>query len=689
MLKSSLLLKEVAGPPPYDNIDKAEAPNKTGLPDLRYNIIIDPPPKVKPKPKSKIPPNFDNAAHKYKRPLRAETDKEIIRLLRVAPAKNDGNKLICNLLDTSLAENPSYQALSYCWGDEHPTVEIECDGGPFFVTPNLASALRAFRRTDEPITIWADAICINQGDKEEKNHQVPLMRRIYQQCASVLVWLGNDTPKKSCRGAMQILQTLADVARDSGTGDVDIVRLARERKLEEYGLPHISHKDWKTIRDMVERAWFGRTWIIQEVVVSPLAMLYCDDASLSWEDFQTGFLLFATRLLPHRLDAVPNLLAYSQTVQLMATNHLVMTNAKSVDLLTVLSNHIVALATNGIDKVYGLLGLYEMATGHTPNIIFDYNHAIETVFTATAIDIIQTSNHLDILSVPRTAAWDPERGMPSWVPDWADTGLGSSFSFKSQSGEYALGFDAAKAATVKRHAVIDGSILRVSGHKFKKITGVGEVMNPYTEEDSLAASLTASRIRPISLLAQLLTTWFAWEETIDYRSGRTYPTGGTIKEAYARTLVLDHFNSGFTHTDIERLLESRKFLGLDWSWIKIVGPRTIGAIGWAENKLPFFMSVHLKDKKPGQKPQFDSIALDQFTRMLFRRMFLTEGGYIGVAPPQAREGDSIFLVKGSRVPLVMRPHKDDTWELIGDCYVHGVMHGEAFQEDECAEIMII
>lgn len=685
MLKSSFLLKEVAGPPQYDDLDKTQAPGQTGLPDLRYNIIIDPPPKVKAKPKSKTPPNFDNAAHKYKRPLTADTDKEIIRLLRVAPAKRQDDKLLCELIDTSLAENPSYQALSYCWGDEHPTVEIQCDGGPFFITPNLACALRAFRRTDEPITIWADAICINQGDKEEKNHQVPLMRRIYQQCANVVVWLGNDTPKKSCRRGMEILQTLAAVAKSFG-GDFDLVRLAREKKLEEHGLPHISHKDWKTIRDMVERAWFGRTWIIQEVVVSPSAMLYCDDASLSWEDFQSGFLLFATRLLPHRLDAVPNLLAYSQTVQLMATNHLVMTNPNAVDLLTVLSNHIVALATNGIDKVYGLLGLYEMATGHTSNIIPDYNNTIETVFTATATDIIKTSDNLDILSVPRTAAWDPKRGLPSWAPDFADTNLGSSFSFKSQSGEYAMGFDAANTTAVPRHTVIDGSILRVSGHKFKTITGVGEVMNPYSDEDSL----TAARIRPISLITRLLTTWFAWEETIDYRSGRAYPSGGTIKEAYARTLVLDQFNSGFTHEDIEKLLETRKFLmGLDWSWIKMVGPRTIGAIKWTENKLPFLMAVHLKDKKPGEKFHFDSIALDQFTRMLFRRMFLTEDGYIGVAPPQTREGDSIFLVKGSRVPLVMRPHTDDKWQLIGDCYVHGVMHGEAFREDECAEIMIV
>lgn len=679
MLKSSFLLKE-ANPPQYDDLDKLEALD-AGLPDLRYSILIDPPPRVKKKSKPKTAPNFDNAAHKYKRALTAGDDKEVIRLLCVAPGKPK-DKLRCRLVDTSLAENPSYQALSYCWGDEHPTVEIECDGLPFLITPNLASALRAFRRKDEDMIIWADAICINQGDRDEKSHQVPLMRRIYQQCSSVVVWLGTDTSDGKCRRGMELVQKLADLAKSFGA-NFDLVRLARQQKFKEHGLPSIGNREWKTVRDMVERQWFGRTWIIQEVVVSPSATLWCDDASLSWEDFQAGFLLFATRLLPHRMDAVPNLLAYSQTVQLMATNHLVMTCPEAVDLLTILSNHIPALATNPIDKVYGLLGLYEMATGTTTDIVPNYNNEIEPVFTETAAEIINKSDNLDILSVPRTKAWDPERDLPSWVPDWSDVGLGTSFSFKGQSGQYALGFDAARTASVPRHAIVNGKLLHVSGHKFQRITKIGDVMNPYSED-----SLSSSRLRPISLMARMLTMWWKWEEVIYYRSGRDYPTGGSIKEAYARTLVLDQFTSGFEFEDISKLLESRKFLMGDWARIQMVGRRTIGALEWTENVLPFFMQVHLKTKKPGEKFQLDTIALDQFTRMLFRSMFLTEGGYIGVAPPQAREGDTVFFVKGSRVPLILRP-RGDRWELIGDAYVHGVMQGEAFKEEECGELVLV
>jgi hypothetical protein len=39
--------------------------------------------------------------------------------------------------------------------------------------------------------LWADALCINQSDTPEKNHQVPLMRHIYGHSSRVIMWLGD------------------------------------------------------------------------------------------------------------------------------------------------------------------------------------------------------------------------------------------------------------------------------------------------------------------------------------------------------------------------------------------------------------------------------------------------------------------------------------------------------------------
>lgn len=46
-----------------------------------------------------------------------------------------------------------------------------------------------------------------------------------------------------------------------------------------------------------------------------------------------------------------------------------------------------------------------------------------------------------------------------------------------------------------------------------------------------------------------------------------------------------------------------------------------------------------------------------------------------------------MLVKGSRVPLVLRK-RDTDWELIGHAYVPGLMKGEQWNEEKCERIII-
>jgi len=86
-----------------------------------------------------------------------------------------------------------YEALSYVWGDTDGSIPIACDGSTMFVTPNCASALKCLRLRDAPRTLWVDSICINQAFNEEKNHQVPLMGRIYESSKQVLISVNPDT----------------------------------------------------------------------------------------------------------------------------------------------------------------------------------------------------------------------------------------------------------------------------------------------------------------------------------------------------------------------------------------------------------------------------------------------------------------------------------------------------------------
>jgi hypothetical protein len=71
-----------------------------------------------------------------------------------------------------------------------------------------------------------------------------------------------------------------------------------------------------------------------------------------------------------------------------------------------------------------------------------------------------------------------------------------------------------------------------------------------------------------------------------------------------------------------------------------------------------------------------------------RRIVRLDNGYIGMVPWLVRRKDVIMLIKGGRVPLALRP-RGNNYELLGDCYIHGIMKGEAFDESQCTPIRII
>ncbi|KAF6803524.1 heterokaryon incompatibility protein, partial [Colletotrichum musicola] len=94
--------------------------------------------------------------------------------------------------ETRIDDPPPFQALSYVWGDPTFCCVSHCSGNSVSITQSLFDALRHFRLPDAELTIWADAVCINQADMEERGEQVQLMREIYSRAAGVVVWLGPD-----------------------------------------------------------------------------------------------------------------------------------------------------------------------------------------------------------------------------------------------------------------------------------------------------------------------------------------------------------------------------------------------------------------------------------------------------------------------------------------------------------------
>jgi hypothetical protein len=125
-----------------------------------------------------------------------------IRVLDLEPAKGDSDRSICATLRVVDLENrPRFVALSYVWGTTAaPPHTISCGQYSVKVTENCWEALWHLQRDrsredpgrndDGSITLWIDAICINQSDHAELLGQIQLMGDIYSLATSVCIWLG-------------------------------------------------------------------------------------------------------------------------------------------------------------------------------------------------------------------------------------------------------------------------------------------------------------------------------------------------------------------------------------------------------------------------------------------------------------------------------------------------------------------
>jgi hypothetical protein len=83
-----------------------------------------------------------------------------------------------------------YIALSYTWGSPSDRSLLEVNGRKLYVPTNLYQALQQLQVEECQDSLWADSICINQEDKDEKAALVPKMDKIYAEASRVIAWLG-------------------------------------------------------------------------------------------------------------------------------------------------------------------------------------------------------------------------------------------------------------------------------------------------------------------------------------------------------------------------------------------------------------------------------------------------------------------------------------------------------------------
>lgn len=204
--------------------------------------------------------------------LSTETQSNI-RLLKLYPGS--GYEMIrLDMYKVNLGEHPDYETLSYEWGEKFGTIPVECEGRYLRITPNLKVALKAIRFTDQPRTLWIDALCIDQSNISERNQQVEQMTDIYRNAAATLVWLGPE--KKKTEGAFEAVWKLAvlhDTMPSLPEWDPSTERLVGDPTDETRDIILGAWTDVLSdenvdgnLEYLLSRTYFERAWVLQEII---------------------------------------------------------------------------------------------------------------------------------------------------------------------------------------------------------------------------------------------------------------------------------------------------------------------------------------------------------------------------------------------------------------------------------------
>lgn len=197
-----------------------------------------------------------------------------IRIISLHPGR-DPEPIRCSLRNVHLGDRVSYESVSYCWGLNKPEAEVVCDDGVIPITKNLYALIRRLRRQDDARNLWVDAMAIDQANVEERSQQVTLMKDIFQLSRCTVVWLGEEAQNSHL--AMRLLRHLAQTAEERGPHSW--------KSHVSRSLPPLYHPAWRALSELLQRPWFSRAWIVQEVAVSSDILVVCGAESVPWDNF--------------------------------------------------------------------------------------------------------------------------------------------------------------------------------------------------------------------------------------------------------------------------------------------------------------------------------------------------------------------------------------------------------------------
>jgi hypothetical protein len=353
------------------------------------------------------------------------TDHDGIRLIVLQPSVDKAATVQCEILHVTLRQAQDeicdhYTALSYVWGDPNDTTTILVEGCLLRVTKSLERAFRYLRDDKRLLNVWADGVCINQKDEDEKGKQVQQMGRVYETAHHTVIFLGECEPaaEAALSRGLSYFEDGTQVGR-IGT-DLEVV---------------------KVLKQLLNCSWFYRVWIFQELVMSHDPKIQYGRIRFSWkalyplkhlvkEITQTGgqSAAFAGTILnlDQEFKLVAQMNAAKSAFEILQSTTKYCTDINSGErpvnrdvrdfekFLGILDSRRGFGASNPRDLIFAHLGIVN------PLILkVDYGKTTSHVYEMFTWKYISTTGSLEVFAhIDDIDLLHRRQGLPSWVPDW-------------------------------------------------------------------------------------------------------------------------------------------------------------------------------------------------------------------------------------------------------------------------------
>ncbi|CAG9983255.1 unnamed protein product [Clonostachys byssicola] len=641
-------------------------------------------------------------AYQYERTLSVVDDE--IRLLQIQPSTDMVSEIKCQLVTTSLGKAGSYIALSYCWGDPETKGKIIVSKRPMMVTKNLISALQDLRGRGY-LRIWADAVCINQHNPEEKSQQILRMAGIYRSAWKVVAFLHGArfaeaklaaaliirmyNEEKAARKAMEEYKRKRKMEKDLGRfkdegewskeGTWSLLfkcHQPRERhQPSELRRPvrlpvQIDDREHYVLYKLLNNPYWCRSWIIQEISANT-------QLEIIWghHRFRLNNLIHVGRLASESKGIqIQNYgqLAHIQDLERIRTAQLTMQPHSIFQVLPLTRN---TKASEPRDRIYAILGVTSNGNILVP--FPNYSLPDSAVNRDITSRMIQRTGRLDIVIFKHGE-------VGPWWHDWFSP---ESFSHRrmqccinppiksEDSSEYEDYYDACNKRPAhfqfRNHSLfVEGfvvdDIMQCSPTLPEALQG-GVKMESWKYIKGQNRRIDISW-RKMKKQARILA-WLLYGVDLQDDFSASYQ----VREADLEKLLYSLRKSRKieTHSRLAREL-------IQWLYCCCVESFVIKGY-------PLTSWLTGEEAKPNVKLD----ALTRFHTNLRWQMRLgsTHQGRLGWFNRNALPGDKIAVISGCRFPAVLRKCGQNRYCVVGEAIVQGLMFGEAMQEVQTMELV--